>query len=321
VIRRRLSSSFRLLGLLAALGFGAYAIASQAGKIGPALHRVGVVAPVLSFVIAVVGLAASALSWRALLADLGVPLPLPVATRVFFVGQLGKYLPGGFWPVVAQMELGRDAGAGRRQVGTAAFLVMAVNVLTGLLVAVLCLPLASASALHRAGWLLVLLPVGLVAFHPRVIGGLINRGLRVLRREPLERLPTARGLLVGAGWSLVMWACYGAHMYVLARPVAEAGHRLPLLAAGAYSLAWSVGFLLVIAPAGAGAREAVLVGALSPAMPVAAATTVALISRLAMTVADFGYAGAALAVSSRGEPSRDPARPAAGRTGPSAGPR
>ena len=30
------------------------------------------------------------LAWRALLADLGSPLPLPAAIRVMFIGQLGK---------------------------------------------------------------------------------------------------------------------------------------------------------------------------------------------------------------------------------------
>src|SRR4051794_41368169 len=107
-----------------------------------------------------VGLGASALSWHALLVDIGEPLPRRVALRVFFVGQVGKYLPGGIWPVLSQMELGHSAGAGRRRVGAVALVVMGVNVTTGLLVAIVCLPFTSARALERAGWALVLLPVG-----------------------------------------------------------------------------------------------------------------------------------------------------------------
>ncbi len=45
-----------------------------------------------------------------LLNDLGSPLPPAGSLRVFFLGQLGKYVPGSVWPAVAQMELGRDYG-------------------------------------------------------------------------------------------------------------------------------------------------------------------------------------------------------------------
>jgi uncharacterized membrane protein YbhN (UPF0104 family) len=292
-VSRPAARLLRAVALLVAAGIGVFVVASQWSDIRQAINDVGVVAPLLSFVAAMAGLGASALAWRALLADVGVRLSLRATARVFFVGQLGKYLPGGVWPVVAQMELGRDEGAERRHVGTVAILVMAVNVVTGLLVALVCLPLTSSDALHRAGWLLVLLPVGIAVLHPRVLAALIARVLRVLRREPLDQPPTGRGVLHAVAWSLVMWACYGAHLYVLARPLAEPGHRLPLLATGAYALAWTIGFLLVVAPAGAGAREAMLVVALAPAMPATAATTVALLSRAVMTVGDLAWAALA----------------------------
>ena len=48
------------------------------------------------------------LVWRALMAGVGSPLSVGVASRVLFIGQLGKYLPGSVWPVLAQMELASD---------------------------------------------------------------------------------------------------------------------------------------------------------------------------------------------------------------------
>jgi uncharacterized membrane protein YbhN (UPF0104 family) len=285
------SRRLRTIGLPAALGLATYAIVAQWSDIRHSLDRVGIVAPLLSLAAALVGLGAGALAWRALLADVGVPLPLGAATRVFFVGQLGKYLPGGLWPVIAQMELGRDIGAGRRQVGAVGVVVMAVNVVTGLLVAVVCLPFTSSSALHRVGWLLGFLPFVVALLHPRALTWLIARVLRLLRREPLERPPTARGVLTAVSWSILMWAAFGAHLYVLADPLASSGHRLPLLAAGGYALAWVVGFVVVVAPSGAGVREAMLVLALAPAMSAGEATAVALLSRVVMTVGDLAWAG------------------------------
>jgi hypothetical protein len=45
---------------------------------------------------------------RAALAALGGRPPHAGAMRVFYLGQLGKYLPGTIWPAVTQMRLGRD---------------------------------------------------------------------------------------------------------------------------------------------------------------------------------------------------------------------
>jgi uncharacterized membrane protein YbhN (UPF0104 family) len=262
-----------------------------------------VLAPVLAFFAVLVGLAASALSWRALLIELGEQLPWRSAMRVFFVGQLGKYVPGGVWPVLAQMDLGNTAGARPRRVGATAVVVMGINVTTGLLVALACLPFVSSHALHRSGWVLVLLPVGLALLYPRLLGRVVDRLLRFAGKEGLDRPLRWRGVLVATFWSLVMWACYGVQIALLAHPLASSGHRLPLLSTGAYALAWVVGFVVVVAPAGAGAREGMLVLALAPALTASAATAVALVSRLVMTAADFGWAAMAGAVGRKRIPS------------------
>jgi hypothetical protein len=252
-----------------------------------------VLAPVLAFFAVLVGLAASALSWRALLVEFGEQLPWRSAMRVFFVGQLGKYVPGGVWPVLAQMDLGNTAGARPRRVGATAVVVMGINVTTGLLVAVACLPFVSSHALHRSVWVLVLLPFGLALLYPRLLGRVVDRLLRLAGRDGLDRPLRWRGVLIATSWSLVMWACYGAQIALLAHPLASSGHRLPLLSTGAYALAWVVGFVVVVAPAGAGAREGMLILALAPALTTSAATAVALVSRVVMTAADFAWAAVA----------------------------
>jgi hypothetical protein len=61
------------------------------------------------------------------------------------------------------------------------------------------------------------------------------------------------------------------------------GLPLLLLSTGAFAGAWSIGFLLVIAPAGAGAREAALILLLGSGMSGPQATVVAVVSRLLMT--------------------------------------
>lgn len=261
-----------------------------------AVRAIGAGYAVASLAAVLVGLLASMSVWRALLADLGTELSPRAAFHVFFFGQLGKYVPGSVFAVAAQMELGRAQGASRSRVATASLLFMGVGLAVGLLVAAATLPLTSPDALRQFAWALLLLPVGLAVLAPPVLTRVVGVFLRLLRRPPLERPLSARRVGAATGWALVMWSSYGLHLWLLVRPQgADAGGDL-LLATGGYALAWTAGFLFVIAPAGAGVREVALVAALAPVVDRPAALAVALLSRVLMTLGDLvlGAGGAAV---------------------------
>lgn len=291
-----LGRALRAVVLLVALALLALALRDQGPEAYAAARDVGPAAAAGSFAAVLLGLLASALVWRALLADLGTRLPLRPATHVFFLGQLGKYVPGSVFAIAAQMELGRSHGAPRSRVGTASLLFLGVLVSAGLLTAAVALPLTSPGALDRYAWVLALLPVGLVLLAPPVLSRLVAVGLRLLRRDPLERPLTWRGTGAALGWALLMWAAYGLHLLLLVRTQDVApGPGLVALSTGAYALAWTAGFLVVVAPAGAGVREAALVLALSPVLDRAPALALAVLSRVLMTLGDlvWGAVGAA----------------------------
>ena len=86
-------------------------------------------------------------------------------------------------------------------------------------------------------------------------------------------------------------------------PVRAAARIIALLAVGGFAFAWSVGFLVVFAPAGAGIRDVLLVAILGPVLGVGSATAVALVSRALMTAGDLLTAALA-AWSSRAPHSR-----------------
>ncbi|CAN5330956.1 hypothetical protein BH24ACT10_BH24ACT10_14950 [soil metagenome] len=291
------------LGRVARAGFLVLAVALLLGYLwvdreqaADAVRAVGAGYAAASLAAVLVGLLASMSVWRALLADLGTELSLRAAFHVFFFGQLGKYVPGSVFAVAAQMELGRAQGASRSRVATASLVFMGVGLAVGLLVATVTLPLTSPEALRQFGWALLALPLGLAVLAPPVLTRVVGVFLRLLRRPPLERPLTARRVGAATGWALVMWLAYGLHLWLLVRPQgADAGGDL-LLATGGYALAWTAGFLIVLAPAGAGVREVALVAALAPVVDRPAALAVALLSRVLMTLGDLllGAAGAAV---------------------------
>ncbi|WP_328817599.1 lysylphosphatidylglycerol synthase domain-containing protein [Nonomuraea cypriaca] len=280
--RRSLVGKLVRLGfLLVALGFGGWAVARQWDAVVAGFARLTWPALAGSVAAVVAALLGAMLTWRTLLADLGSSLPLRPAAKVFFVGQLGKYIPGAVWPVLAQMEMGRDLGVPRSRSAAAFFLMMPIQLATGLLVTLVTL------GWDRYGWLLLFIPLLLVLLEPKVINGLIGYVLRRLKREPLERPLTRRGMLTALAWALAGWACYGVHLYF----VAPQGGLL--FAVGAFAVSWCLGIMTFVVPAGAGVREIAMVAVLAPQIEGGSAIAVALSSRIVIIVGDLICAGLA----------------------------
>lgn len=294
--RQRLVLALRGLLLLALLGGITVALGRQWPEIVERLGRLSPLTAVLALLAVLAGLQLSLLAWRALLADLGSPLPLRVAAPILFVGQLGKYLPGSVWPIVGQMEVGRTAGVPRARAATAGLVFAALSVVVGAAIGVLVLPAVFGGGGGRFALALLAAPVGAVLLLPPVVNWGIAVALRLLRRPPLEQRVSGRGLLSAAALSAGTYLLYGLQAYLLAADLGGAGAAVLPLAIGGYAMATAAGLAFVIAPAGAGVREAVLVLVLATSIPSSAATATALASRLVLTLADALAAAAALLV-------------------------
>jgi glycosyltransferase 2 family protein len=281
----------------AAVAVGCYAVVSRWHGFHIAVDKIGLLAAVGALIAAVAAAFTTMQIWRALLDGLGSPLPVLAAARIVFLGQLGKYLPGSVWPVLAQMEMASAHKVPRHRSGAASVLTMLVALLTGLLTALVTLPFVGGSAPYL--WAFAAAPVLLACLHPKVLNALVGKLLRVARRPPLEHPLTTRALLTALAWGFANWICFGLQIWLLIdRLGVPPGHGI-LLAVGSFAFAWSVGFIIVFAPAGAGAREVILVALLSPALGTTTATAVALVSRVLTTGSDMLTAALAAAFTSK----------------------
>ena len=288
------SATFRVGFVLVAVGLGGYAVADEWSQVRAGFADLGVGVFAEAFGTVLVGLLVSMQVWRSLLTSAGSRVPFPAASRIFFVGQVGKYLPGAVWPVLAQMELGQAQRIPRRRSATVAVVTLLVSLCAGLLTAAAATaPILAGSVTEQYRWAFLVVPALLAGLHPRVLNPLIDRLLRLARRPPLEVPLTGRAVVTATGWAVLSWVLNGLHVFLLAQHLGAPAGRTLLLAVGGYAFAWCVGFLVVFAPAGAGVREVVLVAALSPVLSVGEATAVALASRLLTTVADLVSAAAA----------------------------
>jgi glycosyltransferase 2 family protein len=289
-LSRLLASRILRWGFVAlTLAFGAWYIVEHWSGIHSGLHRIGLLAALGALACVLAALVCTMLVWRELIVGLGSPLSVSVSSRVVFIGQLGKYLPGSVWPVVAQMELATEHKVPRARAAAASVIGMCLSLLCALIVALVTLPFAHGLARYWWGFLIAL-PL-LICLYPPVLNWLLRLGFKILRRQPPDRALSGRVILVAMAWYVVSWVFYGLHIYVMALRLGI--HPLSGLSVciGAFALSWAVGFVIILAPAGAGFRDVMLIAVLSTQMSVGAATAITLVSRVATTTADVLAAG------------------------------
>lgn len=295
--KRVLVITVRVLFLGAALGILGWRLAGDAGGALDAVWQIGMPAVGGAFLAAAAGLGASGLAWRSLLRGLGAPLDLYGAVRVFFTGQIGKYIPGTVWAYVAHAKLGREHGVSASRTTAASVLFVVAHTATGAVIAGLVLPFSSGAVFSRFGWVALLAPLLLACLHPRLVLPVLRLMHRVLGRGAAPERVSGPAILRALGWLSVTWVGYGLSMLLLLAPVARSDTEAVLapMALGGFALAWTVGFLaagvLVVTPAGLGVREVALLMVLGPiVLGGGAAAAVVLLSRVVHTLADGAWA-------------------------------
>ena len=242
--------------------------------------------------------------WVRLLRSQGVAVSWYAGIRAYFVSQFGKYVPGKVAVIVIRLGMLGSSPRMKMAVGVTALYETLTSMGAGALLGVLFLP-----------WLGVLpelvsesvaLIVGIAAL-PLLLA-VVNKvaaNLAAKRRGPdAPLLPSppmllmAQGLLHGVGGWLLLAASLGLTIRAVVANDAlpeQAGEFLGNLAAVA--LSYVVGFVVLVAPGGLGAREYVLQAALAHRFTTEVGTTgeglavvVALALRLTWTVAEVALA-------------------------------
>ncbi|WP_062517440.1 lysylphosphatidylglycerol synthase transmembrane domain-containing protein [Demequina gelatinilytica] len=310
----RVKAALRWGFLAVAVGLLAWAVITGWDEVSVALRDLTWGAIAGALVACVVALGVNAMSWRAVMRSIGLTATVPEALRVFLLSQVGKYVPGSVWPVLAQAEFARDHGVSRPRAMTGSIVAMVVGVVTSAVVGAIGLLVAVPGALASYWWVLVVAAALATMLIPPVLARVVALAFRVTRRTEEPARIGGRALLASAAWSALMWVVLGVHAWLLLRELAPGAGLV--IATGAFAFAWLVGFLVVIAPAGAGAREGALVLVLAPVATPAQALSLALVSRFVMTAADAIGLGVGIAIGARGraaaprEPQRGQAPPA-----------
>jgi hypothetical protein len=282
---------------------------------------------IVSGLLYILGLGFSALYWDRLLGHLGARPPLSAALRAYYIGHLGKYLPGKAWALMLRTSLVSGHGVSVGLAALTSFYEVLVTMASGVLVAAVLFAVLGADAgaglnaatLRHLLWLeqpgegglqrpvVVLLSALLfvaivVPLHPAIFNRLVHRMSLPFRERDAAQLPHIRFryLLEGLVLTAAGWLLLGASFAAALRGIVGEDWpwldvrtaRLPAI----MGLAYVIGFVVFI-PGGLGVREFVLTLLLTPELvgvqgmgPEQARATVVvavLVLRLAWTAAEL----------------------------------
>jgi uncharacterized membrane protein YbhN (UPF0104 family) len=291
-----------IAGVLAFLGHQIY-LAAQAVSLRDFLSRINPTLMVVSFVLTCAALLVSGLLWHYLLRINQAALPLRWSLVIFAYAHFGRYLPGKVWTIVGRVALAAQRGVRPAVATQCAALEAMLGVLSGLSLSLIMLP--AVNELGAFAWvgLGVAIVILLVFLHPRVFGSLMNFGLRIFRRKPVDVNYSFGQIACALSLQILGWFTFGMGFFLLVKSIDPASTLSPFTATGAFAGAWVVGYLSLLMPAGLGVREAVLVGLLALWLSPETATAAALVSRLFTTSADFTAIVLAIALGRAGEKS------------------
>jgi hypothetical protein len=240
-------------------------------------------------------------AWRSTLRAWSESLPFADAARIWFVSNLGKYVPGRVWQIAAMGAMAQQRGISPTAAIGSSLVVNLVSIIAGFAViavtaggkltaAVGLPPTADGSRVTEIVIVsLAALGIASLALAPFVIPKLVALAARVTGRNlTIPRVPP-RAIWIAAVSTVASWVLYGIAFAWFARGVSPrvTGNAWSYIAV--YTGSYLAGYLALFAPGGVGVREAALVLAM-PRFQLASAADAAVIaitSRLWLTVLEI----------------------------------
>ncbi len=255
-------------------------------------------------VLYLVGLTAMAWYWRAVLAAMDQPVPLLAAARAYFLGHLGKYVPGKAMAVVLRVA------AVRRWVPSMRIGLMSclIETLTMMATGALFVALVMLVVLRSDLWLGALGAGAAIALGAPTLPPLVRWLMRVGMKATAEQAaltttaPAPRASLEGYNygvlaegwicgavcWLFLAWSLWATLRGIGVDQVSPISDLPNLIAAIAFAVVAGFASLL---PGGLGVRDAVLMQLLAPICGDAGALVAAILARLVWLVSEVVACG------------------------------
>lgn len=307
VTRRSLFTAAQWLFAAAVVVYAARALRGQWRAAGDRLTEISPSWPLLALATLIVLMTYLLLidTWRRVVLDAGETFTGRDAARIWFVSNLGKYVPGKIWSIAAMTVMARQSGVSPLMAAGSSVLVSLVSSLAGIGVVLV----AGAQAVDRpvlAGLLGISIAAALIAIPTALpLAGRLLR--KATGREFTLPSISASTIWMTAIRSVAAWIAYGLAFQIFVQAILGSSGGATTSYVAVYAASYIIGFLALFAPGGAVVREsAMIAGMLRLGLSGEAdALAVAVASRVWLTATELVPGFAYLALTRRPIPRND----------------
>jgi len=196
-------------------------------------------------------------TWRRIIVSSGQVLSFADAARIWFVSNLGKYVPGKVWSIAAMTMMARENNVSPAVAAGSSVLIQLVTVAAGIGVVLVTGAQAVDHPSLALGIAVVILAAlaSLPAAMPklgRIAASLTGRDIS------LPRIPAAVVWMCIAS-SILSWIAYGISFQLFVRGILGSAAGATSSYIAVYAASYIIGFLALFAPGGAVVRESAIV--------------------------------------------------------------
>jgi glycosyltransferase 2 family protein len=279
------------------LFFAATSLATQWDKVGSRLTHIqfgwewisiGSVIVLLIYALLIEG-------WRRVLGAWDSHLPFSQASRIWFLSNLGKYVPGNIWSLTAMGVMARNRGLSAVAAAGSSVIMQTVSLATGTGIVMVTGATLLGQPLLVGASVLILVIVLLCA--PRFLPPLTVWVGSLIGRDIAPPSVPATSIWTAAVASTLSWLLYGFAFQLFVRGLLGTAPGEISSYIAVFTAAYILGFISPIAPAGLGVRELTLAAFMTQLglANEADAALVAIAARLWLTVVELIPSGVYIA--------------------------
>ena len=240
---------------------------------------------IISFVLLGLSHILASIGWNLILKLLKSNIPQKSASGIYFISQLGRYIPGKIWYILGRVGMTRKYNIPKRIIILSGFLELVLVMASASIIFLLALiffPIIPEIQTYLP-YLAILIVLILIGIHPISL----NLILKILKKTEIKIKLSYIKILLTLLFFILVWAIKGIAFYYLISSITLLDISNLFWVISVFSISWVIGYLILITPGGIGAREGLIVYLLTPLFPLPITVAISLLTRIWMIITEF----------------------------------
>jgi len=223
-----------------------------------------------------------------LLKILGVPINSISTFKVLYLSHLGKYIPGGIWPILGQFYLFEKERVSKVTIFIANVTLILLDTISVFMVFIpFYLLYFYKQTKHLDILLLIIIICCVLLLNPKIFTRIVTLVNFRLKGENINLKYRYYDLIYLSLLGVLDWLILGIGLYFLISSFHNIPVKLVPYLSGAFALSWIIGTYSFIVPNGLGVREGILSYLLSFFLPIPISIILSILARLWITGGDL----------------------------------